>query len=422
MTYIKSETAPNQSLNSVRAILHLGTKAAQRQDWLTLSNYLKQLPQKDGNKAQKFDLNKEDWNTAVNLAILILIEADFTHKWSITKLLPGFGEEIIPFLIALVKDKTVEADVRWFVCQTLGNFSQPEVVLTLVELLDSTTDKELTEIAGKTLTKIGDDAIDALQKLLTQPQHRVLAVQSLYYIRTVKTIEPLLDIAEKDPNPELKAIAIEALGSFHDCRIAPILIKALQDKASSVRRYATIALGFRADLADELDLVKHLRPLLFDFNLEVCRQAAISLSRMKNKTATAAIFEVLQAHTTPIELKLDLVKALSWSEIGSSIDYLAKALSYSTSTVTVEIITVLGRSDRAELKSQAARTLVDFWNSKSPQLELSQIKQSLATSLGELRCECGREVLEQLTQDSDRKVKLYAVSALKKISSNRSVL
>ena len=418
MTYIKPETALNPSLSSVRAILHLGTKAAQREDWLTLSNYLKQLPQKqNGNKTQEFDLNKDDWNTALNLALSILIKADFTHKWSITKLLPCFGEEIIPISIALVRDETVEADVRWFVCQTLGNFSQPEVVFALVELLDSTTEKELIAIAAKTLTRIGDYAIDALQKLLTQPQHRVLAVQSLYYIRTAKTIEPLLEIAE-NYNSELKAIAIEALGSFHDCRIPPILIKALQDKASDVRQKAAIALGFRADLADELELVKHLSPLLFDFNLEVCRQAAISLSRMKDKTATAAIFEVLQSDITPVKLKLDLVKALGWSEIDSSIDYLAKTFSYSVPEVTVEIITVLGRTNKAELKFQAARTLVDYWNSNSSQLELSQIKQSLATSLGELRQECGRKILEQLRQDSDRKVKLYAVSALKKISFN----
>ena len=418
MTYIKPETLPNQSLSSVRAILHLGTKAAHRQDWLTLSNYLKQLPQKQNDKKeQEFDLNRDDWNTALNLAISMLIKAEFAHKWSINKLLPWFGEEIIPVLIALVKDEKVEADVRWLVCQTLGKFSQPEVVLTLVELLDSTTNQELIAIAGKTLTRIGDNAIDALQKLLTQPKHQVLAVQSLYYIRTAKTIEPLLEIAE-NYNSELKAIAIEALGSFHDCRIPPVLIKALQDKASNVRQKAAIALGFRADLAGKLNLVEHLSPLLSDFNLEVCRQAAISLSRMKNETATAAIFKVLQSDITPVRLKLDLVKALGWSEIDSSIGYLANALNCSVPAVTVEIITVLGRTNQAELKSQAARILVDFWHSSSSQLELSQIKQSLATSLGELGDECGKEILEQLRQDSDRKVKLYAVSALKKIFSN----
>ena len=414
VTYIKPEVKPNLSLSSVQSILHLGTKAAQQKDWVSLGDYLKQLPQrKNTQKAPKFELNKENWDIALNLAISTLLEADFQHKWSIIKLLPWFGSNIIPTLINLVKDTTVEVDTRGLICQTLGNFSQSEVVLTLVELLDSATDRELKAIAGKTLTAIGDDAVDALQELLAKPQHRILAVRSLYYIRTVKTIEPLLDITQ-DSDPNLRAIALKALGSFHDARIAPVLIRALQDKASDVRKEAATALGFRPELNEALNLVEHLCPLLYDYNLEVCSQAAISLSRIKNKAATTALFKVLRADTTPIELKVDVVKALGWSETSSSIDYLAKTLSVSPPRITSEIIVVLGRISKAELKTQAAEKLVEFWDSRSSQLELLQVKQALTASLGELRC--GKRVLEQLAKDSDRKVKLYATSALKKIS------
>ena len=417
VTYIKPEVKLNRSLCSVQSILHLAIKAAQREDWVALSDCLKQLPQrKNAPKAAIFELDKEDWNIAVNLAILMLLKADYQHKWSISKLLPWFGNKVIPTLIDLIEDTTIEADVRGLVCQTLGNFKQPEVVLSLVKLLDSATERELKEVAGKTLTAIGDDAVAALQKLLARPQHRALAVRSLYYIRTVKTIEPLLDVT-RDSEPKLRAIAVKALSSFHDVRIAPVLIKALQDKASDVRKEAAIALGFRPELSEALNLVEHLRPLLFDYNLEVCSQATISLSRMKNEAATTALFEVLQADTTPVELKLDVVKALGWSETSSSIDYLAKALNVSTPKITIEIITVLGRISKVELKSQAAEKLVDFWDNRSPQLELLPIKQALTTSLGELRCECGKRVLEQLAKDGDRKVKLYATSALKKIGS-----
>ncbi len=414
MTDIKPEVS-HKPLNPIQTTLGLGLAAAQQQNWLSVNNYLKELPQtKSQSGKNKFLLNQQDWQTAFDLAIMMLLEADFQHKWSIVKLLPWFGEDIISTLTTLVKDPTTEGDVRWFICQTLGNFSNGAVILTLVELLDSTNDQELVAIAGKTLTKIGDNAIDALQDLLTKPQHRSLAVQSLYYIRTAKTIEPLLEVAN-DPQPELRAIAIKALGSFHDSRIPPIAIDALQDKASQVRQEAAIALGFRPDLCDDLDLVNHLHPLLFDFDLEVCRQAAVALCRMKNKTATAALSEVLQAETTPINLKLDVVKALGWSEISSAINYLEKALSNSMAAVTAEIITVLGRTTIRELKPQAAQVLVKFWQNQSQQLELPLLRQALATSLGELRCGCGRETLEQLAEDSDRKVKLYAVSALKKI-------
>jgi HEAT repeat protein len=421
VTYRKPETIPNQSLTSVQKILQQALAAVQQQDWMSVANYLKLLPQAKSQKQdQEFILARKDWQTAFELAILLLIQADFQHKWAVTKLLPLFGENIIPTLITLVKDPTTEEDVRWFSCQILGNFSNATVIFTLVELLDSTTDQELLTIAGKTLTKIGNDAIDALEELLTKPQHRLLAVQSLFYIRTTQTIEPLLKVAlDLDSEPQLKAIALKALGSFHDARIPPVLINALQDRASIVRQEAAIALGFRPDLCEQLDLVEHLYPLLFDLNFQVCRQAAISLGRMKHQKATDALSAVLQIDTTPINLQLDLVKALGWSQTSSAIDYLEQALATSSAVVTAEIITILGRTILAELKPQATQVLVNFWQNKNQQqLELPQIRQTLATSLGELGCGWSKITLEQLAQDGDRKVQLYALAALNKISAH----
>ena len=416
MTYIKPEKAPNQAPSSIKEILDLGLVAAQQQDWVLVNNCLKLLPQTTTHsKAKLFLLGQEEWQRASELAVEMLIKADFQHKWEITKLVPLFGENIIPPLTTLVKDETVEADVRWFICQILGQFGNETVVLTLVELLEQTTDSELIAMAGKTLSKIGNSAIDALVDLLAQPEYRFLAVQSLSYIRTAATIDPLLKVVTA-PEPELRTIAIRALGSFHDRRVPPVLITALQDVASNVRKEAAIALGFRPDLCHELNLVTHLQPLLYDLNLEVCRQAAVSLGRMKQEAATAALFKVLQADTTPINLKLDLVKALGWSEISSAINYLQQALTNSSELVTQEIITVLGRITPPELKLQATQVLVDFWQDTNHQLYSSQIKQALATSLGELRCNCAQQSLEQLAADEDRKVKLHVLAALKKIS------
>ena len=413
MTYLKSEAADkskSQSVWAVKKILDLAQEAAQRQDWLEVSNYLKELPQ---SQAKLLLLESAQWQTAFDLALEMLLQADFQHKWEITKLLPSFGEDLIPPLASLVQDETTEAEVRWFICQILGNFPNQKVVLTLVELLQQTTDEELIAIAGKTLTKIGNSAIEALVELYAQPQYRWLAVQSLYYIRTAKTIEPLLKIIQ-DTQPELRTIAIKALSSFHDPRIPAVLITALEDTASNVRKEAAIALGFRSDLCQELSLINHLQPLLFDLNLEVCRQAAVSLGRMKTQEANAALFQVLQTETTPVSLKLDLIKALGWSEISSAIDYLDKALTNKSELVQQEIIITLGRITAQRLQQRSAQVLVNFWQQNQAAC-VSQIKQALATSLGELRCSCAQITLEQLATDSDRKVKLHALSALKKL-------
>lgn len=408
MTYIKPEAA-NQSF-SVRQILNLGSTAARQQNWLEVSNQLKLLPQ---SKTKLFVLKPEDWDIAFNLALQMLIEADFQHKWEITKLLPLFGDEIIEPLSSLALDETVEVEVRWFVCKVLGKFPDREVILTLVKLLQQTTSSELITIAEKTLIEIGDRAVDALIDLLSQPQHRVLAVRALSYIRTSQTIAPLLEVSTAD-EPELRTIAIAALGSFHDARIPPVLIAALQDRVSSVRREAAIALGFRSDLCQELNLITQLQPLLYDLDLEVCRQTAIALGRMKQAKATKALFDVLQADTTPASLKSDLIKALAWSENAAAIGYLGEGLNNASELIVREIIVVLGRITTPELKPLAARVLTNFW--QNDRQHSSAIKQSLATSLGQLRCNSSCQVLEEIVKDSDRKVKLHALSALRKLS------
>ena len=408
MTYIKPEAANRSFL--VQPTLDLGSTAAQQQNWLEVSNQLKLLPQ---SRTKLFILEPEDWHTAFNLALRMLIEADFQHKWEITKLLPLFGDKIIEPLCNLTLDENIEVEVRWFICKVLGKFPDRKVILTLVKLLQQTTSSELISIAEKTLIEIGDRAVDALIDLLSQPKHRALAVRALSYIRTSQTIAPLLEVSTAE-EPELRTIAIAALSSFHDARIPPVLVAALQDKASSVRREAAIALGFRVDLVRELDLITQLKPLLYDLDLEVCKQTAISLGRMKQIEATTALFDVLQADTTPYRLKSDLIKALAWSENASAIGYLQQALNNASELVVRDIIVVLGRITTSELKPLATKALINFWQNNRQCS--SAIKQTLATSLGQLRCHNARQVLEEITQDSDRKVKLHALSALRKLS------
>ena len=413
MTYIKPETTSNQS-SSVESLLARGQAAARQQDWLELSQLLRLLPIGDRTAANKsWKLNGEAWQKAFLLASKMLINADFQHKWEITKLFPLLGLKIVAPLGVLLLDETTDPQVRWFICQILGNFPDREVVLILVRLLQQTTDGELMAIAGKTLSAIGDRSIEALVDLMSQGEHRFLAVRSLSYIRTVQTIPPLLEVA-CDRDPELRTIAIEALGSFHDERIGPLLIDALQDKASSVRQAAATALGFRPELCEELNSIEHLAPLLRDFNLEVCHQAAVSLGRMGRESAIVALYEVLQQETTPLTLKAEIIKALGWSENSLAISYLQQALTTADELVAGEIITILGRTSPQRLKPQATIVLVEFWQHRGAGCS-SITKQILATALGELGDRSGRAVLERMASDSDRKVKLHGVAALKKI-------
>ena len=97
-----------------------------------------------------------------------------------------------------------------------------------------------------------------------------------------------------------------------------------------------------------------------------------------------------------------------------TIEYLQLALVSQSEILSQEIIVTFGRIEPPLLKEKAALALVDFWHTQQP--NSIQIKLLLANSLGELGCICGQTTLERLSLDYDRKVTLYALTALKKIS------
>ncbi len=406
MTYSKAKT-------ETAIILEKAELAANQQDWGQLTDYLQQIPD-FSKKKHSSSLEATNSSQVFNLAFKVLFYGDFTEKWAITKIIPYLGTTVIETLISILEDESIDLEVRCFAVRILGNFKEQVVVIALASLLQNTEEEELIEIASETLSHLGAIAIDVFVALLAEPKYRKLAASSLAYIRRPQTLPALLSLAE-DPDLEIRTIVIEAIGSFHDRRVPPVLINALQDPAASVRKEAAIALGFRPDLCTELDLVHHLKPLLYDLNPQVCHQATITLGRMKHESATTALNEVLSSQHTPIALKLDLVKALGWSEIGLALEYLQQALLTEIDLVTQEIITILGRITAYNLQEKATQILVDFWDSVAKNDTNPDLKQVLAMSLGELGKFQAQDTLKQLAGDNNTRVRLHAIAGLKKL-------
>lgn len=403
----------SNQITEITTFLHQAQEAAKISDWLEVNYYLQQLP--IFTPQSKFEnLQIETKEEILQLALAVLTSGDFQQKWNIVKIFPVIDTYAIPSLICLIEDEAVDTETKWFVARTLGHFKEQRVVISLASFLQSTQESDLIEIASASLAQIGILAVETLINLLKKPNYRLVAAKSLAHIRLIPVLPALLELA-KDENPEIRLLAIEALGSFHEEQIPPVLIKALKDSNSMVRKEAVIAIGFCADLCDKLNLVTHLQPLLYDLNLDVCRQAAISLGRMQNQeSATKALNQALRSPHTPLSLKLDLVKALAWSETSLALDYLETASKIENDLVCQEIILVLGRITSSKLKPQAIRILIDFWHSAAPQK--FEIKKVLAIALGELQAVEARVILEQLANDETKMVKLYAIASLKKLA------
>lgn len=394
-------------------VLEQASLNVETQNWPLVNQYLQQLPL-DSKKSKLIKLSEPELEQAINIALKVLKESDFHQRWEVAKVFPKLGKKTIPILLQIVDNEAENWEVRWFAINILGKYHNPQVVIALTELLQTSDDEELVGAVSEALVNIGKPAIEALSELLANEDFRLLAVQSLAYIRRSETIQPLLQVVN-DPESKVRAIAIEALSSFHNPSIPPVLINALQDKAAQVRKEAVKGLGIRAKQLKQIDLVKYLSPLLYDISWEVCHQSAIALGRVGNDAAAEALFNVFQSSATPDLLKIDIVRALSWIESTKVLGYFQQGLNQSGVQVCQEIIANLGRISKPKLKPQAARILISFFYSQQGNIAQSLIKQTLTISLGLLGEKSAIPVLNKLCQDPEKATRLHALSALKKI-------
>ncbi len=395
-------------------VLEQATAAAQQGNWSSLNQFLQQLPL--GKKAKDADadsapLNDSDLEQVLNLALEVLESGDFQDRWEVAKVFPKLGSIAIAPLIAILEDDEADLEVRWFTARILGEFNDPTVITTLVDLLKTAEDEDLTAMAATAVSNLGDSAIEALANLLAEPDSRLLATTALSQIRRPEIITPLLGVVD-DSEVAVRSMAIEALSSFHDSRIPPVLLKALKDYAAVVRKEAVIGLGLRSDLREELDLLNQLKPLLYDFNQDVCQQAAIALGRMGTDEAADALFKVLQSPATPAPIQIALIRAMGWVGTAKSLDYLQQALDTASVECIQEIIKVLGRVEEPVLRLKAAQILLNL-NSQHPARQVAIVKQALALAWGELGEVCAMGALVELLADPTDTVRLHAIAALK---------
>lgn len=356
---------------------------------------------------------------------------DFQQQWEATKILNRMGNAAIQPLITILEDVETDPEVQWFVARSLGQFETQEVINALVSSLqrthhDSDSDEQagVQQMIGVALGNLGKSAITPLTDLLKTESLRRLATEALAQIRQVETIPALLQVSQ-DSDPQVRAVAIEALGSFHDPRVPPVLLNALQDTHAAIRKEAIAALGVRGDLQTQLNLVKQLKPLLWDIRAEVSQQAQIALARLGTDEAAAALFEQIQATPTPMSLKRDGVRALAWIETPVSLNYLSEifqqAQGWETEKNTQfplsqEIVRMLGRVNSSELKPKATEILVGLLNRSEIATQSVQMQQLIASALGQLGQPQAMDALIQLLSTANTGVQLHCIAALKQLN------
>ena len=150
---------------------------------------------------------------------------------------------------------------------------------------------------------------------------------------------------------------------------------------------------------------------------EVCCAAANALARMGGDDAAQHLYKALISAHTPITLQLEIIRALVWLESLISLEYLQQAFNQvTTETLWQEIVTVLGRIQKPELKTPATAILLEILNSPHPATKIHSMKSAIALSLGQLGNAEATESLTMLSTDTDELVRVHAIAALTKLA------
>lgn len=402
-----------------------------------LSNdYVEGTKQAEGDALETEALETEAGNTELQRqqmeqAIAQITTGDFHHKWdsvrNFRKQFAHWGDRPIPFLIESL-NRSTDPENQWFLIRTLGHYDHPIVIETLAGFLVATPVEDLQIEVTKALTQLGSSAIANLTQLIQHPtaEKRILAARTLAKIRTGKVIKPLLSIAN-DPNSQLRLIATEALGSFHDSRITAVLIQALKDEAD-IAIEAVRALGRRSDLLATTDLVAPLRQCLLEADETVAKESAIALGRLGTEPCTAVLGQFL-IQPAPARVKIAAVRALSWLNTPASVLHLATAFESPVPlvmpAVKQEIARALGQTHTPALKPTATEPLVTWIktiNADSSDADTLNIentftlKQAVISALSRIGSIETISSLKPLINDADARIRMHAISAIEKIS------
>ncbi|MBF2083769.1 HEAT repeat domain-containing protein [Thermoleptolyngbya sp. C42_A2020_037] len=367
-------------------------------------------------------------------AIAVLYEGDFQDRWDVAKLFPrlealaaetseSVKQLLLDPLLALLQDEDEDPDTRWFVARILGEFRQPAVLSALVHLLQTAPTEDLQQIAVAALAGFGKAAIAPLVQLLQVPHTRLLAVKTLAQIQNPGVVQPLMQLL-RDPDPQVRAAALSAVGNARDRHVPDLLITALGDSSAAVRQVAVTELGFRTDLLLDYDLVSLIHPLLLDASAGVAQQAAIALGRLGTNPAAAALYRVAHLPHTTHPQQMALVQALGWMGTPAALHYLHRlALQWSEEPASARLlhatIQAMGRVEAPELRWQAARHLVELLHGSLPAVQTAAVKQAIALQLGKLGDLDALDALVHLATDPDLGVKLHAIAALKQLHPNQ---
>ena len=174
-------------------------------------------------------------------------------------------------------------EARAQVAEALGGYPEPYVVNTLIQLvrLDGQYHPEVAEAARKALVQIGEPAARALIRRIRREAGFAATILASF---PADQVVGLLISALQDQNSQVRREAAWTLGLLGDSRAVTPLLTALGDPESNVRHHAAVALG---QLRDSRATASLFQVTTDDVHIGTRRAAAAALGQIGDEAAIA---------------------------------------------------------------------------------------------------------------------------------------
>ena len=157
--------------------------------------------------------------------------------------LVGYGKEVTPYVLPLLKDKNNES-VRVAALSIIAQVNDPSAEKEVTALLKD-RDNRVRKEAAKTLSVIAksDASVEPLKRLLTDPfpEVRFNALKALATLAREEETNIFIG-ALGDYDPRIRMFAVKALGDLKSKEAVPYLVQMVRDPDPGVRMMLAIAL------------------------------------------------------------------------------------------------------------------------------------------------------------------------------------
>jgi HEAT repeat protein len=296
-----------------------------------------------------------------------------------------------------------DAEVADTAQHALGHMGDASVLPTLVGLIERGRLARTSGAVGSLILlgeRFHDEVIHAVEPLLVLSEAGPRAAGATVVAGVAhKEDQQLMERLAGDHDPQVRAVAIQALGRIGGGEIIDRLRLHLADESAEVRLAAARALGNRADE----NAIIALRVALGDSDSNVVAQALTGLGQAGSTDAGGVVFPYVE-HPDPV-VALAAVKALNQLGWGEDQERLRRASRHADSEVVKEVLAGCG-----DWPQEAARAVL----SEALTHKRWDVRMAVVKKIGAMRDSAGLQLLaERLLSEEDPIVREAAEQILR---------